>query len=57
MLNIDGPDAARDGFNKIYANVEAAIPGAKIDSILIEEMAAKGVEVILGSSRNPGFGP
>jgi acetate---CoA ligase (ADP-forming) len=57
LLNIDGPDAARDSFNQIYANVEAAIPGAKIDSILVEEMAAKGVEVILGSSRNPGFGP
>ena len=57
LLSIEGADAARDGYNQIYANVEKAVPGAKIDSILVEEMAQKGVEVILGSSRNPGFGP
>ena len=40
-----------------YANVEKAVPGAKIEGILIEQMAAKGVEVILGASRDPRFGP
>ena len=33
------------------------MPGARIEGILIEEMAGKGVEVILGASRDPRFGP
>ncbi|MGD9127510.1 MAG: acetate--CoA ligase family protein, partial [Planctomycetia bacterium] len=57
LLNINGPEAAVEAFNKIHENVEKAIPGAKIDGILIEEMAGKGVEVILGSNYNEGFGP
>jgi acetyltransferase len=57
LLNIQGPDAARAAYAKIVKNVEAAVPGAKIQGILIEQMAAKGVEVILGASRDPRFGP
>ena len=33
------------------------MPGAQIQGILIEEMARKGVEVILGASRDARFGP
>ena len=57
LLNITGADAARDGYNKIYENIAKNVPGAKIDSILIEQMAAKGTEVILGCNRDAKFGP
>jgi len=57
ILNVDGPDAAKEAFAQIYANVEKNVPGAKIDSILIEQMADKGVEVILGCNRDAKFGP
>ena len=57
LLNINGPEAAAEGFKKIYENVEKAVPGANVDGILIEEMAGKGVEVILGANFNDGFGP
>ncbi len=57
LLNIEGADAARAGYAQIYANVEKNVPGAKIDSILIEQMAEKGVEVILGCNRDAKFGP
>jgi len=57
ILNVEGPDAARAAFAKIYENVEKNVPGAKIDSILIEQMAEKGVEVILGCNRDAKFGP
>jgi len=57
LLNITGRDEARAAYDKIYRNVEAHVPGAKIQGILIEEMAGKGVEVILGASRDPRFGP
>ncbi len=57
ILNVDGADAARKAYEQIFVNVEKAVPGAKIDGILIEQMAEKGVEVILGCNRDAKFGP
>jgi acetyltransferase len=57
ILNVHGGDEARAAHRKILRNVEKAVPGAKIEGILIEEMARKGVEVILGASRDSRFGP
>ncbi len=57
LLNVSGAQAAREGFDKIYANIAKNVPGAKIDSILIEQMAPKGDEVILGCNRDAKFGP
>ena len=37
-------------------NVRSARPAARIEGVLIEEMVS-GVEVILGSKRDPQFGP
>ncbi|MDR3233856.1 MAG: acetate--CoA ligase family protein [Planctomycetaceae bacterium] len=56
LLNIEGADGAKKGYEQIYANIAQNVPGAKIDSILIEQMADKGVEVIVGCSRG-GLGP
>ncbi|MDR2116031.1 MAG: acetate--CoA ligase family protein [Planctomycetaceae bacterium] len=56
LLNIEGTDGAQSGYDKIYANIAKNVPGAKIDGILIEEMAEKGVEVIVGCNRD-GLGP
>jgi acyl-CoA synthetase (NDP forming) len=57
ILNVHGADEARAAYAKIIKNIEKAVPGAKIQGILIEQMAPKGVEVILGASRDPRFGP
>ena len=57
ILNVHGGEEARAAYEKILTNVEKAVPGAKIEGILIEEMARKGVEVILGASRDERFGP
>jgi acetyltransferase len=57
LLNVSGADEARAAYAKILNNVETAVPGAKIDGILVEQMAPKGVEVILGASRDDRFGP
>jgi acetyltransferase len=56
LLNIEGADAAKKGYDTIYANIGKNVPGAKIDSILIEQMALEGEEVIVGCSRG-GLGP
>lgn len=57
ILNVNGGAEAAETYDKIHRNVGKAVPGAKIQGILIEEMAGKGVEVILGASRDPRFGP
>ncbi len=57
ILNVHGGDEARAAYKKILANVEEHVPGAKIEGILVEEMARKGVEVIFGASRDARFGP
>ena len=57
LLNVSGAEEARAAFEKILANVLKAVPKAKIDGILMEQMAPKGVEVILGASRDERFGP
>ena len=56
LLNIEGADGAKAGYDKIYANIAKNVPGAKIDSVLIEQMAPEGEEVIVGCSRG-GLGP
>lgn len=56
LLNIEGADGAKKGYDQIYANIAKNVPGAKIDSILIEQMAPEGEEVIVGCSRG-GLGP
>jgi acetyltransferase len=57
ILNVNGACEAKATYERIVSNVQAHVPGAKIDGILIEQMAPKGVEVILGASRDPRFGP
>jgi acetate---CoA ligase (ADP-forming) len=57
ILNVRGGAAAKETYQKILDNVQKAVPGAKVDGILIEEMARKGVEVILGCNRDDRFGP
>ena len=55
ILNVRGAAEARAAFAKIYENVGKAVPGAKIQGILVEQMAAKGVEVILGPTAMRGL--
>jgi acetyltransferase len=57
ILNVRGGEEARATYDKIHHNVLKHVPKAKIEGILIEQMAGKGVEVILGASRDARFGP
>jgi acetyltransferase len=56
-LGIKSQDQAEKAFREIIANANAYKPGANIRGILFQEMAGEGVEVILGSTRDPRFGP
>ena len=56
ILDVRSKPEAKDAFNKILANAKKHNPKASIDGVLMEEMANKGVEVILGAFKDPKFG-
>ncbi|MBW1916020.1 MAG: acetate--CoA ligase family protein, partial [Deltaproteobacteria bacterium] len=56
-ININTKDDAVKAYNHIIADVKANMPDALIEGVIIEQMADKGIEVILGSARDPIFGP
>ena len=56
-LGIGTLDQAREAFDTIVANAKKYNHAADIQGVLVEEMAKDGVEVILGATRDPAFGP
>ena len=56
-LGVEGAAAAREAFERITGNARAFAPGAVIRGVRVERMADAGVEVIVGVSRDPDFGP
>jgi acetate---CoA ligase (ADP-forming) len=57
MLGVSGAAAVREGYRTVLARATDAHPGARIDGVLVQQMAPPGVEVILGVHRDPEFGP
>lgn len=57
VLKIKTMEQARRGYEQIIENARNYNSGARIDGVLIEAMAKGGVEVILGATRDPVFGP
>jgi acetyltransferase len=57
QLKIKTKEEARKAFQEIMENVKRYNRSAKIDGVIIERMAKRGVEVILGAVRDPRFGP
>ncbi|MHC4689108.1 MAG: acetate--CoA ligase family protein [Planctomycetota bacterium] len=56
-LKIKTAEAAKQAFQEIIQNAKNYNPSALIDGVIIEPMAKKGIEVILGAARDPKFGP
>ena len=56
IVGVTGKDAARDAYNKIVESAKAYNPDAKIEGIIVEEMANPGLELILGGKTDPAFG-
>ena len=50
-------EKARQDYEDIIANARKFDPEARIKGVLMEKMARAGVEVILGATRDPKFGP
>lgn len=56
-LKIKSLEQAQRVFEEIVENAKKYDPKASIEGVLLEEMARGGVEVILGATRDPQFGP
>jgi len=56
-LNLADAAAIRDAYRAITARAAAAAPHASILGVLVQPMAAHGVEMIAGIGRDPDFGP
>jgi acyl-CoA synthetase (NDP forming) len=56
-LNLTDAAAVREAFAAIMASAAQHAPEARLDGVLIQRMAPRGVELILGARRDPQFGP
>jgi acetate---CoA ligase (ADP-forming) subunit beta len=56
-LNLDGAAEVEAAFDEIMANARKHYPVAPIQGVSVQKMAAPGVEVIIGMSKDPQFGP
>jgi acyl-CoA synthetase (NDP forming) len=57
VLDLKSPEDIRNAYKKILENVKKHKPEAKIRGILVQEMAPSSTEVIVGSTKDPQFGP
>jgi acyl-CoA synthetase (NDP forming) len=55
-LNVTGETAAQV-FGEIMASAKAYAPGSRIDGVLVGPMRQAGIELIVGVSRDPEWGP
>ncbi|MDB5969939.1 MAG: CoA-binding protein [Hydrocarboniphaga sp.] len=56
-LNIRGADAVGAAWVQMMDRVRAAKPGAHIDGIIVSPMRSEGVELFVGTMRDPQWGP
>jgi acetyl coenzyme A synthetase (ADP forming)-like protein len=55
-INLADAGAVKNAFEQIVKNAKAFDAHARIDGVLVQKMAPKGQEVILGANRYPKFG-
>jgi len=56
-LGLETPEQVEQAYNEITEAAGQKHPGARIHGVSVQKMAAPGVEVIIGMSKDPQFGP
>ncbi len=56
-LNIGSSEEVADAFDLMMLRLRKHAPEALIEGVYVEKMAEKGLEVIIGMTRDPQFGP
>ena len=57
VLDIATPDAAASAYATITDQVATTVHGASINGVVVQPTIEAGVEVLLGTRHDPGFGP
>ncbi len=56
IVGLGNQDALIAGWHRLSANLAASCPGLELDGVLVERMADKGVELIVGARNDPHWG-
>jgi acetyl-CoA synthetase (ADP-forming) len=56
-VNLKTKEEVKEAYNQILENAKQYKPDAKITGVLVQEMAPQSTEVIIGSIKDPQFGP
>lgn len=56
-LNLKNEEEVARAYEDIMRSVTAKVPNARIQGLAVQPMAKPGVEVIIGMSKDPQFGP
>jgi acetate---CoA ligase (ADP-forming) len=57
LLNLRGDEAVRAGFRQVLQAARERCPGARVDGALVAPMRGRGIELFVGFSRDPQWGP
>jgi acetyltransferase len=55
-LGLESDDEVRAAYDEVVASAKRHAPGAAVEGVLVQEMVQDGVEVIIGTTRDPVFG-
>jgi acetate---CoA ligase (ADP-forming) len=56
-LDLRRPEEVADAFEAVTASVRRAVPGARVDGVLVSPMRAGGVQLLVSVRRDPAWGP
>jgi len=57
IVGLGDAEAVRQGWTRLADNIAASRPGLMLDGVLVEGMAGRGVELIVGARNDPHWGP
>ncbi len=57
VVNVRSEEEVLEAYTRIVENVKKRAPDARLYGILVQQMVPEGVEVIVGGTRDPIFGP
>jgi acetyltransferase len=56
-IGLSTPDAVREAFDEIMGSAAAYKPGAVLNGVLVQPVAPAGLDMIIGLTNDPTFGP
>lgn len=57
LLNVGDSNGVRNAWQTLVDNIRRAQPELHLDGILVESMAPRGLELVIGARRDPHWGP